>query len=246
MTKKQQKIICVDDPDKFKGIVWNKLRMVTPANVNKRLIVYRYKHMERVADISDKLLYLYISEYNKCKKKYNSKKTKISKSEYHQVKEIIKDDILTSVIFLGLIHDIYKFCETDKHEHGELASQFFRNYCKNNHLKMTGVVKKMNEALKHHSEKQKGYDNIFFRILVDADLLSKFSEENFKEKIIKVNITSRDELTHLQEKLKDYKPKTPFFEMMKFKYKSDLVSLIERGCFDELDANIKEGKNDKK
>lgn len=243
MNKKQQKIITVDNVGEFRSIVWNKLRMVTPPDVDKRVLVYRFKHMERVSDISYQLLCLYIDEYNKCKKKYNSKKTKISKSDYHQVKEIIENDILTSVIFLGLIHDIYKFRETDKVDHGVLASEFFKNYCKNNKLKMTGIVKKMNEAVKHHSEKGRNYDNLYYKILVDADILSKYTEENFKEKMIRSNITSREELLHLDnEALKSYKPKTPFYEIVKFKYKSDLVSQMERGVFDALDKQIKEGR----
>ena len=243
MNKKQIKLLCVDDPDKFKAVIWNKMRMETPSDIDKRWLVYRFKHMERVADISYQLLLLYISEYKKCEKKYNSKKTKISKSEYHQIKAMIKDGALTSVIFLGLIHDIYKFRETNKVEHGELASQFFKNYCKNNKLKMTGRVKKMNEALKNHSEKEKTYDNIYFKILVDADILSKYSEENIKEKIIRTNRTSRNELVRFEsEGLKGFKPKTPFFYELRFKYKTDLICQMEHGVFDDYDNKVKVGK----
>ena len=130
MDKKIKKYLCVDDIEELKAISWNKMRIVTPKIADKRIIAYRFKHMERVADISYQIMMKYMEEYKKSGKSYSSKKTKITKSDYHQLKEIEKNNIETTVIFLGLVHDIYKFCESDNLSHGELAASFFKDYCR--------------------------------------------------------------------------------------------------------------------
>ena len=107
MDKKIKKYLCVDDIEELKAISWNKMRIVTPKIADKRIIAYRFKHMERVADISYQIMMKYMEEYKKSGKSYSSKKTKITKSDYHQLKEIEKNDIQTTVIFLALVHDIY-------------------------------------------------------------------------------------------------------------------------------------------
>ena len=236
MDKKIKKYLCVDDIEELKAISWNKMRIVTPKIADKRIIAYRFKHMERVADISYQIMMKYMEEYKKSGKSYSSKKTKITKSDYHQLKEIEKNNIETTVIFLGLVHDIYKFCESDNLGHGELVASFFKDYCKRNGIKNTGIVKKMYEALRDHSDKNKNNDNLFYKILVEADVLSKYSEENFKEKISLFNASASEEFKKLEgERLKDYKPKTPFFNDLKFKYKNELICLMERGVFREFD-----------
>ena len=243
MDKKIKKYLCVDDIEELKAISWNKMRIVTPKIADKRIIAYRFKHMERVADISYQIMMKYMEEYKKSGKSYSSKKTKITKSDYHQLKEIEKNDIQTTVIFLALVHDIYKFCESDNLSHGELAASFFKDYCRRNNIKNTGVVKKMYEAIRDHSAKDKKSDNIFYKILVEADILSHYSEEYFKEKIILSKRTAAEELTHLEGyRLKDYKPRTPFYSDLKFKYKNNLIGLMERGVFRDFN---KEG-GDKK
>ena len=149
--EKIHKFICVENFTLLKNVIWNKMRSVVPESIPNRVMTLRFLHMITVSEISYALLNFYI--HNKDERK------KLSKNEQKQLKEIMKNRLETSVIFIGMIHDLYKFNETPKAEHGRLAASFFENYCKRNGITVKGIVLDMYNAIKNHSDKAANWGN---------------------------------------------------------------------------------------
>ena len=178
----------------------------------------RFIHTERVALISYQILGMYIDEYKRTKGKY-TKDSKISKSDFKQVKRIVKSKAEKSVIFMGIIHDLFKMTEEVKDSHGILAAEWFTEYCKLNKYQMKGILKDIRDAIKNHSSKgDMKNKNIFYKILCDADIISKYSVENAYEKSIKLNMTMLESIKNsmnIIENKNGYKGHTPFFNHLR-------------------------------
>ena len=72
-----------------------------------------------------------------------------------------------------------------------------------------------------------------------------YSERDFSEEDIKKSeILGIDGIFYSVESegLKGFKPKTPFFYELRFKYKTDLICQMEHGVFDDYDNKVKVGK----
>lgn len=116
--------------------------------------VYRYNHTMRVVDIAKTICRL----------------TKPSVPTW-------------SVVFVCLMHDMFKFLDSKKLSHGAIAAQQFSNLCKAYDVPRCQLRRDMKEALANHSNKDYSLgSNEIFAILVDADMLSKLSLEQFKRK----------------------------------------------------------------
>lgn len=113
---------------------------------------YRYNHTLRVADIAKTIC------------------------------ELTKPSVPTwSVVFVCLMHDMFKFLDSKKLSHGSIAAQQFSNLCKAYNVPKCQLRRDMKEALANHSNKEYSLgSNEIFAILVDADMLSKLSLESFK------------------------------------------------------------------
>ena len=186
MYKKIKNALCIKDIDKFEEVIWNKFRAIVPFSVPYEIIEYRFQHMKTVSSISYKILLSYLKDKSASKK--------LSKYEQKQLNIIKKHNLETTIIFISMIHDIYKFVEDENIEHGDMASKFFKNFCKMNNIKIKGIVSDMFEAIKKHSDKDIKSKNIYLNILRDADMLSKLSSENIQEKMQKLNISGLEEL----------------------------------------------------
>lgn len=221
-----QKYIGIQDTNSLKTIVWNKYRSVTPKIIDERNMRLRFSHCERVADISFQLLQFYMEDIKNTKK--------LSKKEIDQLKYIKKYKLENSVIFLGLIHDMYKFAETNKTDHSELVATFFKNYCKRNKVKMKNHVELMYEALRDHSDKSiNKSDNIYYKILTDADVLSKYFEENIHQKTDDGH--AKEVIIKLEKELHNdkFKGKTPYYNELHDIYKRALLRKISTGEFNK-------------
>lgn len=189
----------------------------------------RFAHIEKVAVLSWQIFNLYLKEYKRTNKKYN-KENQLSKSDFKQIEKIVKLNANRSILFMGIIHDLYKMYESDKKSHGELAADWFTSYCKTNKYKMKGVMKDIRDAVKHHSNKDKKTKNIYYKILCDADVLSKYSVENAYEKSILLDMNLEDALKNsmnIIEKEKKYKGKTPFFNYLRDVNKRKVIEQIK-------------------
>lgn len=238
-----KKVLCDKSITEEREFVLNKMRTVTPIAIDAKMVDYRYEHMKRVADISEELMILYLKEYDRCGKKYNSKVTSLTETDFNDLKEIKKEGLLKTVIFLGLAHDIYKFCETKDVDHGELAAEFFKSFCKKNKIKLKGLAKKMYLAIKYHSNKGKNLDNIYYKVLCDADILSHYFPEMFLERSVKAKITSTEYFKRIDKEMKDYKSKTPFFKALKKRYRTKAIHNMTDKIFK---ASDKEAKKEEK
>lgn len=222
---KIKKFIAQDDIKLLKTLFYKKYLSVTPRIVDEKNLKLRFLHCERVSDVSFDILHFYLNDL-----KNNSKK--LSKTDVRQLKYIKKNKLDNAVIFLGYIHDLYKFAESKESEHGELAAEFFKNYCKRNHMKIGGHVKLMYDAIKNHSNKlDNNSNNIYYKILCDADLLSKYFEENIVQKMEKHKLSAKDEVVRYEKVLKDtkVKGKTPYFDQLQDLYKRHLFVDIKDG-----------------
>ena len=223
MNKRIEKMFSIENIDTMRVYVLQNMRHVSRKEINNTMILCRFQHMERVSMISLQLLQLYLSEYERCGKKYRKGKTCLKKEDFPQLANIKKHGLENAVVFMGIIHDMYKFDEYNT-EHGIRASQFFEQYCEKNHIPMKGMIKDIHDAIHDHSLKNKNQENIFFKILCDADILSKYSKENVIEKKYKDGKSPRDTVKLIDADKYDYK--TPFFRYLrKMKRKKFLKEL---------------------
>lgn len=161
----------------LKGIVRNTLMMEGPNNASYGSAA-RMQHILEVMKISKMIL--------------NLSMTKPLPID-HPISKIIHNKMEWSVQLVALMHDMYKMEETKVHSHGFLAAKQFGFYARmkgfdytdnpaapdpDNHLWF------MYSAIINHSNHTafSPETNIYYDILCDADILSKYTIENVIDK----------------------------------------------------------------
>ena len=175
------------------------LRSVLKASSTEASAEYRYKHSMAVAQISENLAF------------GMSKKESplIQSSEQLLAFDIFNTNNLWMFSMLGLLHDMYKYAETSKVNHGKIASKQFALYCKTASVDMSGIVLQMKEALLFHSNKDMVIKpNLFFAVLCDADILSDITPFTMERYMQKYKLSQKDALDKIITDVSKYVPKT--------------------------------------
>ena len=132
------------------------------------------------------------------------------------VYDLVNNNMTWTVKFVAYLHDMFKFSEEVLDEHGKLAAYYFKNdICDKVGLDLSyPIISFMFEAIITHSNKSLSLNNAIQRILVDADILSKFNMDTMKErKEIKYPDKSLREIFDiLNTACKEYVGKTPGFK----------------------------------
>lgn len=189
---------------------------------DKEKTAYRIKHCEKVAFISNIILNDMLDNLPQ------EKTAPFNESDYilHLIK---KYHLEWTVGMVAYFHDMYKYAETVKVDHGKIAAKQFRMFCKMSDVPMNDITRKMKEAIEYHSNKSKTIlSNVYFSILCDADILSKFSEDGMKEKMLRnPNIkTMRDAFNDIRKSVEHYKYKTSSFDNLYRNLLTDCYEMI--------------------
>lgn len=174
------------------------LQSVLNATTDKKSAEYRYNHCKMVAALSEDLAFEITRE-----------RTSTNSTDFIIVKtiEYLNDFWIFSM--LGFIHDMYKYAETAKVNHGKIASKQFSLYCKIADVEMSGIVLQMKEALLFHSNKDMTIiPNPFFSILCDADVLSHITTDTIEQYMRKANLTEDQAFKKIITLLLNYVPKS--------------------------------------
>jgi hypothetical protein len=178
-----------------------------------RKVFYRYDHTEKVVQISRELFHMMVNDDNP-EDDYAGFYTK----EYSLCKPIHENCLEWLFSVVAYIHDMYKFSEDrNKAEHGAIAAKQFDSYCNTYNINTSyKIVIQMKDAIYNHSKKYLYLeDNIFFDILCDADILSKYSITNIKEKsIYKYKNNLNDTYNMVINHVGGYVPKTKYFNLL--------------------------------
>lgn len=87
------------------------------------------------------------------------------------IEYIIRNDLTWVVPMIAYLHDMYKL-STSPLGHGAMAAMYFTmNICDGN----SDIENQMEEAIRYHSYPKMNIPNILYKILVDADILSKYT-----------------------------------------------------------------------
>jgi len=206
--------------DDFKMVIkMTKSNMSTfnDQKVKKSEISKRLEHSFQVADISDIIL----SEYLKDKNPH------FTDMDLYLLKVMKDNDILFIPKLLGIIHDTYKYCE-NKYDHGEIISKQFELWVLMLGIEITPEIQLMIDSLKYHSNKDKNdYDNIYYKILCDADIISRkylMKLDEIKDKHGNISFNDYEKsLTWCNS----YKPKTPYFNSILHTFQRDAKEKIK-------------------
>lgn len=82
---------------------------------------------------------------------------------------------INKVAIIGLIHDMFKYLESSKNMHGDLAAKYLDNIVSSYNFdeKESREWELAIEAILHHSEKVNIENNLYLAILSDVDVLDK-------------------------------------------------------------------------
>lgn len=155
--------------------------------------ISRYRHCELVTDIM----------VNICKVLYRD-------NHYDILSRLVDNNIAWLINVIGITHDMYKL--SDNSIHGMKASIYFTNKIVVPYKIDTDydIVMLIQEALAFHSNKNTYLDNIFWKILVDADVISHL---DISYLMYKCDI-SRSSFNKIYNKtIKDVKSYVPFFKI---------------------------------
>lgn len=184
----------------------------------------RMNHIKKVVELSEVLLldwYQVVNGKMKCG-------SDISNSE-RIVYNLVENNMEWAVKLIAYLHDMFKYHNSEK-EHGFLAAKFFKEeICESCGLDLSfNIIAMMYEALSTHSNKRLSLNNVFQRILVDADILSKYNMDTmYERKQIKYPDKSiREIFDMLDEACKVYVGKTPGFQSRLNNFYNILVSDI--------------------
>ena len=168
----------------------------------------RYQHCVMVSMICESLLKKYFELLE------NPSNEELSKKEEKQLISLADHDAFNYVSIMGIIHDMYKLNEKYAKKHGKATALWFRCYIKKSHIPFKKEMKDIYKAIKYHSNKKKLTNNIFYKILCDADILSKFTPQTVykyrKENEIFHFVTNEEVINEMLEK-ENYFGKTLFF-----------------------------------
>ena len=168
----------------------------------------RYDHCIMVSMICENLLKKYFELLE------NPSNEELSQKEEKQLMLLADHGAFNYVSIMGIIHDMYKLNEKYAKKHGKVAALWFKTYIKKNHIPFKKEMKDIYKAIKYHSNKKKLTNNIFYKILCDADILSKFTPQNIykyrRENEIFYFVTNESVINEMLEK-ENYFGKTLFF-----------------------------------
>lgn len=146
---------------------------ISPASKEEK--EHRKTHTDQVIMYSEKI-------YDHLKER--PKDMKLSKLEENTLEIIKEAGMEWTFTFVACIHDAFKLSKCG--EHGAMASYLFTSLCVNNRIDTKNVIiGQMIQALEIHSRKsldKKNEYNIYAKILMDADTLTKYSIENMLQK----------------------------------------------------------------
>lgn len=153
------RIFIQNDFDVLRHHVWSSLeRGVEPENMWK--VNMRKDHTSMVVNFSKKL-------FKKCINNTNS----LNEVDKSLVEYIVRNELTWVIPMISYLHDMYKL-STSPLSHGAMASMYFRmNICDGN----SDIENQMEEAIRYHSYPKMNIPNILYKVLVDADILSKYT-----------------------------------------------------------------------
>lgn len=187
---------------------------------------FRIAHINTVANLSNQIMFDYIAFYKSCT--YNHDTDKIRNEYIKNTLSIIDTCNLSWLPYMiALLHDMYKLIDAKDIPHGYLAAKQFEIYCESQDIRIKNydLLKQAKIALAEHSNKARYLQtNIFFDILCDADIISKFTMNNIEEKMLLEGTSVNDTYENMIKKNASYTGKTPFYDIYKKKY-SDWLEL---------------------
>lgn len=211
----------------LKAIVANTYNMSNETTEKKK---QRIRHVESVMQFS-RILYMYYCKYPK---------DKLTKHESDVIAAINACRMSWVVELVAVLHDMFKFSKGG--EHGVLAASYLDALCVERRVPTTyTMIQEMRTALAKHSDKnvpRSLQSNLFIKILIDADILSKYCIENMLEKWERYpkgtsfDYAYKDALSIV----KKYKPSTPFFESLcrkeTKKMEEDIIHMQQENFFE--------------
>ena len=218
LTTKLNKLI-ENDFSFLKNFVWNLLdKSITEKGITEDLIVYRKTHITGVAMLSRVILGRY-------KRTLTTGEFKIMNYQKSMLNTIFKNDLDWIVELLAYMHDMYKLTKTPL-SHGKMAAMYLSDVCKHYGIsRQDSIVSDMKAALEFHTYDDIKLHNIFYEILYEADILSKWSMPYIllKSDMLKI---SPEEIIELLPQREEYF--SPFYPELVKELRKNLMNDLRR------------------
>lgn len=174
-----------DDFAQLRGIVYGVIDKRKDGGFGDDLVVYRKRHTEHVVRLSKDILERY-------RVLLREDSRSIPKNKRETLRSIFDNHLEWTVEFIAWMHDMYKL-NSSPLPHGKMASIYFNDICKSCGVnRRNRIVQKMKEALIYHSYDKIKLDNIYYEILYEADMLSKWTVDYFMIKSFILNLSLKD------------------------------------------------------
>lgn len=205
-----------DDFSMLTNLTKSNMSTFNDTKVKKSELKKRMNHSIQVAEISDMILNSYYKDTN----------PHFTDMDMYLLKIMKKNHVEFVPKMLGIIHDTYKYCE-NQYDHGEIISKQFELWVLMVGIEISPEIQLMIDALKKHSNKNlNDYDNLYYKILCDADILSRKYIMKVDELKDKNGFVTFKDYEKSLDFVKDYTPKTPYFNIYLHSYQRQLKDNI--------------------
>lgn len=211
----------------LKNLVWGILDKKGKKFPSDAEVLYRKRHIEIVMEISREILNRY-------------KDSNIEVRLKNQLDFIFDNGLEWTIDVVSLLHDAYKH-KISPLSHGKMAALLFENICKDVGLDIhrDSTLFDMHTAITFHSSSGLDISDIYYEIICDADMLSKWSTEYLYIKSNSLGISVKEVYADLSSLMPS--GYCPFYTDILTKRNSVLLEELSNLELNRIKENINRG-----